>query len=96
LLFRFGHYFVAFMIRKPVHDLFLNLVVGALFAATIFLFTNQVIVDSGQVGAGGAIADDIHEISGRTVIKMASRPPPALPQLHKRDRLSWQCCSTRP
>jgi hypothetical protein len=40
------------MIRKPVHDFFLFLVGGALFAAGIFLFTNQVMVDSGFQGMG--------------------------------------------
>lgn len=40
------------MIRKPVQDFFLFLVGGALFAAGIFLFTNQVIVDSDYSGMG--------------------------------------------
>lgn len=35
------------MPRKPVQDFFLFLVGGALFAAGIFLFTNQVMVNSG-------------------------------------------------
>lgn len=40
------------MIRKPVQDFFLFLLGGALFAAGIFLFTNQVMVDSGYSGMG--------------------------------------------
>jgi hypothetical protein len=40
------------MIRKPVQDFFLFLLGGALFAAGIFLFTNQVMVDSGYIGMG--------------------------------------------
>lgn len=40
------------MIRKPVQDFFLFLVGGALFAAGIFLFTNQVMVNSGFSGMG--------------------------------------------
>ncbi|MFN7895018.1 MAG: hypothetical protein ACK6BU_05440 [Cyanobacteriota bacterium] len=40
------------MLRKPVQDFFLFLVGGALFAAGIFLFTNQVMVDSGFHGMG--------------------------------------------
>jgi len=38
--------------RKPVQDFFLFLVGGALFAAGIFLFTNQVMVNSGFHGMG--------------------------------------------
>jgi hypothetical protein len=38
------------MIRKPVQGFFLFLVGGALFAAGIFLFTNQVMVNSGFRG----------------------------------------------
>jgi len=38
------------MIRKPIQDFFLFLVGGALFAAGIFLFTNQVMVNSGFRG----------------------------------------------
>ena len=40
------------MVRKPVQDFFLFLVGGALFAAGIFLFTNQVMVGSGFHGMG--------------------------------------------
>ena len=40
------------MIRKPVQDFFLFLLGGVLFAAGIFLFTNQVMVDSGYTGMG--------------------------------------------
>lgn len=40
------------MIRKPVQDFLLFLVGGALFAAGIFLFTNQVMVSSGFSGMG--------------------------------------------
>jgi hypothetical protein len=40
------------MIRKPVQDFFLFLVGGALFSAGIFLFTNQVMVNSGFHGMG--------------------------------------------
>ncbi len=40
------------VIRKPVQDFFLFLVGGALFAAGIFLFTSQVMVDSGFRGMG--------------------------------------------
>lgn len=40
------------MIRKPVQDFFLFLLGGSLFAAGIFLFTNQVMVDSGFMGMG--------------------------------------------
>jgi len=40
------------MIRKPIQDFFLFLVGGALFAAGIFLFTNQVMVNSGIRGVG--------------------------------------------
>ena len=40
------------MPRKPVQDFFLFLLGGALFAAGIFLFTNQVMVGSGIVGMG--------------------------------------------
>jgi membrane protein implicated in regulation of membrane protease activity len=36
------------MNRKPVQDFFLFLVGGALFAAGIFLFTNQVMIGSGM------------------------------------------------
>ncbi len=36
------------MIRKPIQDFFLFLIGGALFAAGIFLFTNQVMVGSGM------------------------------------------------
>lgn len=38
--------------RKPVQDFFLFLIGGALFAAGIFLFTNQVMVNSGVRGMG--------------------------------------------
>ena len=41
------------MTRKPIQDFFLFLVGGALFAAGIFLFTNQVMVNSGFRGMGG-------------------------------------------
>jgi hypothetical protein len=44
--------FTSTMIRKPVQDFFLFLLGGALFAAGIFLFTNQVMVDSGYSGMG--------------------------------------------
>jgi hypothetical protein len=40
------------MIRKPIQDFFLFLIGGALFAAGIFLFTNQVMVNSGFRGMG--------------------------------------------
>jgi membrane protein implicated in regulation of membrane protease activity len=40
------------MNRKPVQDFFLFLVGGALFAAGIFLFTNQVMVGSGMRSFG--------------------------------------------
>ena len=40
------------MMRKPIQDFFLFLVGGALFAAGIFLFTNQVMVNSGFRGMG--------------------------------------------
>jgi|GEM_PF-921884 len=35
------------LVRKPINDFFLFLLGGALFAAGLFLFTNQVMVDSG-------------------------------------------------
>jgi len=38
--------------RKPIQDFFLFLIGGALFAAGIFLFTNQVMVNSGIHGMG--------------------------------------------
>jgi hypothetical protein len=37
---------------------------ATLFAAEIFSFTNQVMVDSGQVGAGGVIAGGVHDKTG--------------------------------
>jgi len=40
------------MLRKPVHDFFLFLLGSALFAAGIFLFSNQVLVNSGYRGLG--------------------------------------------
>lgn len=40
------------MVRKPVQDFFLFLIGSAFFAAGIFLFTNQVMVDSGYSGMG--------------------------------------------
>ena len=40
------------MSRKPVQDFFLFLLGGAFFCAGIFLFTSQVMVDSGMVGLG--------------------------------------------
>lgn len=40
------------MLRKPVHDFFLFLLGSALFAAGIFLFSNQVLVNSGFRGLG--------------------------------------------
>ena len=40
------------MARKPVHDFFLFLLGSALFAACIFLFSNQVLVNSGFRGLG--------------------------------------------
>jgi hypothetical protein len=40
------------MKRKPVQDFFLFLIGGALFAAGIFLFANQVMVSSGLRGMG--------------------------------------------
>ena len=40
------------MVRKPVQDFFLFLIGSAFFAAGIFLFTNQVMVDSGYNGMG--------------------------------------------
>ncbi len=33
--------------RKPINDFFLFLIGGALFSVGLFLFTNQVMVDSG-------------------------------------------------
>jgi hypothetical protein len=41
------------MMRKPIQDFFLFLVGGALFAAGIFLFTNQVMVTLASVEWGG-------------------------------------------
>jgi hypothetical protein len=38
--------------RKPIQDFFLFLIGGALFAAGIFLFTDQVMVNSGMLGMG--------------------------------------------
>jgi hypothetical protein len=40
------------MIRKPVHDFLLFLIGATLFAAGIFLFSNQVMVNSGFRGMG--------------------------------------------
>jgi hypothetical protein len=40
------------MLRKPTQDFVLFLVGGSLFAAGIFLFTNQVMVDTGFSGMG--------------------------------------------
>jgi len=38
--------------RKPIQDFFLFLIGGALFAAGIVLFTDQVMVNSGMLGMG--------------------------------------------